>query len=192
MDNNQSNLSKYQAATFSKKHATNNYPKVQVFGTGGTISASSKETTDVTNYQSGEFSIESILDSVPELSDIAHLTAKQITNTSSSDINSEILLNISNQANQLLKSDMSGVVITHGTNTMEETAFFLELTAQTTKPIVLVGAMRPATAISSDGPMNLLNAVKLAVSPSAVGRGVMIIMITSVPPISRRNPTPLR
>ncbi|MCL9782685.1 asparaginase [Vibrio sp. S4M6] len=151
-------------------------PNVEVFGTGGTISGGSNSATDVTDYQSGEFSVQSLLENVPEIAQVANISATQVTNTSSSDITSDILLSMSKRANALLHGNVSGIVITHGTNTMEETAFFLELTAQTAKPIVLVGAMRPATAISADGPMNLLNAINLAASPDAVSRGVMIAL----------------
>ena len=80
------------------------------------------------------------------------------------------------EANELLNKDVAGIVVTHGTDTTEETAFFLDLVNQTEKPIIVVGAMRPATAISADGPMNLLNAVKLAASDESLGRGTMIIL----------------
>ncbi|EMK6916581.1 asparaginase [Vibrio cholerae] len=154
----------------------NELPKVSIFGTGGTIAGSSKQSTDVTGYKSGEIAVSTLIDAVPELANIAEVSGIQVANTSSANITSDILLQMGKEANKLLKNDVSGIVVTHGTDTAEETAFFLDLVNQTEKPIIVVGAMRPATAISADGPMNLLNAVKLAVSKDSVGRGSMIML----------------
>ena len=89
----------------------------------------------------------------------------------------DVWLKLADRCNKLLaQDDVKGVVITHGTDTLEETAYFLNLVVKSDKPVVLVGAMRPATAISADGPVNLLNAVKLAASPKAVGKGVLVAM----------------
>lgn len=151
-------------------------PKVTIFGTGGTIAGSSKQATDVTGYKSGEIAVSTLIDAVPQIAEVADVSGIQVANTSSANITSEILLDMGKQANKLLKGDVSGVVVTHGTDTTEETAFFLDLVNQTEKPIIVVGAMRPATAISADGPMNLLNAVKLAASEDSIGRGSMIML----------------
>ncbi|WP_321283965.1 asparaginase [uncultured Vibrio sp.] len=151
-------------------------PKVTIFGTGGTIAGSSKQATDVTGYKSGEIAVGTLIDAVPEIAKVADVSGIQVANTSSANITSDILLSMGKQANDLLKQDVSGIVVTHGTDTTEETAFFLDLVNQTEKPIIVVGAMRPATAISADGPMNLLNAVKLATSEESVGRGSMIML----------------
>lgn len=107
--------------------------------------------------------MQALLDAVPELADVAEVTGEQIANTGSSNIDQEILLKLSKAINEELATDAThGVVITHGTDTLEETGFFLDLTVDSDKPVVMVGAMRPATAISADGPFNLLEAVTLA------------------------------
>lgn len=154
----------------------NELPKVTIFGTGGTIAGAAKKATDVTGYKAGEIAVSTLIEAVPEIANVADVSGIQVANTSSANITSEILLGMGKQANDLLKGDVSGVVVTHGTDTTEETAFFLDLVNQTDKPIIVVGAMRPATAISADGPMNLLNAVKLAASEDSVGRGSMIML----------------
>lgn len=151
-------------------------PNVTILATGGTIAGSSKSSTDTTNYAAGSLSIQTLFDAVPNLKEVANVTGKQIANVDSNDITADILLTLSKTANTLLNGDQQGVVITHGTDTLEETAFFLSLTINNKKPVVLVGAMRPATAISADGPMNLFEAVTLAGSKNAVDRGVMVVL----------------
>jgi L-asparaginase len=89
----------------------------------------------------------------------------------------EIMLTVAKRINELLpKSDVDGIVVTHGTDTMEETAFFLNLAVKSEKPVVMVGSMRPSTAVSADGPLNLYNAVGVAIDPNAKGRGVLVVM----------------
>lgn len=151
-------------------------PNVTILATGGTIAGSSSSSTDTTNYAAGSLSIETLFNAVPSLKDIANIKGEQIANVDSNDITSDILLTLSKKVNTLLNSDQQGVVITHGTDTLEETAFFLSLTVNNKKPLVLVGAMRPATAISADGPMNLYEAVALAGSKNAENRGVMVVL----------------
>lgn len=152
-------------------------PGVTILATGGTIAGSAASATDTTGYQAGTLGIDVLINAVPQMASVADVKGEQISNIVSSDINPEILLNISRRVNELLTTGgQHGVVITHGTDTTEETAFFLSLTVKSEQPVVVVGAMRPATAISADGPMNLLEAVTLAASPSAKGRGVMIVL----------------
>ncbi|WP_272674259.1 MULTISPECIES: asparaginase [unclassified Providencia] len=152
-------------------------PNVTILATGGTIAGSSKSNLDTTDYKAGSLGINVLINAVPEINDVAIVKGEQISNTISGNISSEILLNLSKRVNHLLnEGKQQGVVITHGTDTIEETAFFLELTTQNKQPIVIVGAMRPATAISADGPMNLLESVVLAADKKAENRGVMVVL----------------
>lgn len=152
-------------------------PFVEIYATGGTIAGSSSSNIDTTNYKAGSIGIDSIIKAIPELLDIANVSGQQISNIASSDINQETLLKLSKSINSKLQgSKVSGAVVTHGTDTTEETAFFLDLTINSTKPVVIVGAMRPATAISADGPMNLLEAVALAANSEAKNRGTMVVL----------------
>lgn len=152
-------------------------PNVMILATGGTIAGSSDSNTDTTNYKAGQLSVETLIQAVPEMQNVANVSGEQIANIDSSNMNSEILLKLAKRVNQLLSDPKeTGVVITHGTDTLEETAFFLDLTVKNDKPVVLVGSMRPATAISADGPINLLQAVTLAADSNAKNRGTMIVL----------------
>ncbi len=114
---------------------------------------------------------------MPALRRIAQIHVEQVANISSSDMGPPIWLALAQRANDLLaQPDIAGIVVTHGTNTLEETAYFLDLTIKSKKPVILVGAQRPASDVDSDGPRNLLNAVQVAISPEAVGEGVMVVM----------------
>ena len=114
---------------------------------------------------------------VPGITDLANIKGEQISNVGSQDMSFDILLKLAKRINELAKSnDVDGFVITHGTDTMEESAFFLNLTVKTDKPVVMVGSMRPSTAVSADGPLNLYNAVGVAADPKARGRGVLVVM----------------
>lgn len=153
-------------------------PAVSILATGGTIAGSSPDPTDTTRYEVGELGVEALVTAVPGLRGIARLSTEQVANVPSSDIDHATLLNLAAAVNRHLADPLvDGVVVTHGTDTLEETAFFLDLTTQGSgKPVVLAGAMRPATALSADGPLNLLQAVSLAGSPQARGRGALVVM----------------
>jgi L-asparaginase len=151
-------------------------PNVTIFATGGTIASQGSSNTQTIGYAVG-LGVQQLVDAVPEILNISNIRGYQISNVGSGSINETILLKLAHQINEeLAKDEIAGVVITHGTDTLEETAFFLESTVNSTKPVVCVGAMRPATALSADGPLNLLQAVTLASSPAGVGRGTMITL----------------
>ncbi len=149
-------------------------PHVVILATGGTI-AGSAETQTQAGYTSGQVGVDVLLKAVPQLSKIARVTGEQISNVGSQDMNDAIWLKLAKRINEILaEDDVAGVVITHGTDTLEETAYFLDLVVHSKKPVVLTAAMRPSTALSADGPLNIYNAVAVAADPEAVGRGVMV------------------
>lgn len=157
--------------------ATDKKPNVTILATGGTIAGSAASNTDTTDYKAGALGVNVLISAVPEIAKIANVQGEQISNVISGDITDDILLRLSQRVNQLLnQKDQQGVVITHGTDTLEESAFFLDLTVKSERPVVLVGAMRPATAISADGPMNLLEAVTLAADKKAERRGTLVVL----------------
>ena len=145
-------------------------PKVHVIATGGTIAG----TSSGSGYDAGQVTIEDILAAVPELNNYAELDYEQFCNIGSQDMNETIWLSLAKRINQVLQGDSyDAVVVTHGTDTMEETAYFLNLTTHSPKPIVLVGNMRPSDSPEADGPKNLIVAVKTAVDPESTGKEVM-------------------
>lgn len=149
-------------------------PRIRILATGGTIAGA--QTTGARGYQAGKFSIDALVAAVPQLAALARLEVEQVAAIGSQDMDESTWRKLAVRAQATLDSaEIAGVVITHGTDTMEETAFFLNLVARSEKPVVLVGAMRPATAISADGPMNLYNAVAVAAHPAARGRGVLVV-----------------
>ena len=149
-------------------------PMVAVLSTGGTIA--SKQDPGKGGYVPA-LSGEDLVSAVPAIKRIAQIQVEQISNISSSDITPEIWVRLAGRVNGLLaKSEIAGIVVTHGTNTLEETAYFLDLTTTSTKPVILVGAQRPASDPDSDGPRNLLDAIRVAVASEAVSKGVMVVM----------------
>ena len=151
-------------------------PKIVILATGGTIAGAQANTSQV-GYTSGSFSVDALINAVPQLKDIADLSGEQVASIGSQTMNNEVWLKLADRVNAVLaQPDVDGVVITHGTDTMEETAYFLSLVVHSDKPVVLVGSMRPATAISADGPANLYNAVALAASPEAHGLGPLVVL----------------
>ena len=151
-----------------------------MLATGGTIAGTGRPGA-ATAYESGKLSIENIASSVSGLSEVADLEEIQVSNINSDDITSTIWLRLAALINENAKrDDVDGFVITHGTDTMEETAYFLHLVVKTEKPVVVTGAMRPSTATSADGPMNLYQAVTVASSPRAWGMGVMCVFSDSI------------
>jgi L-asparaginase len=150
-------------------------PKIMILATGGTIAGAQASTSEA-GYKSGSFSVDDLIKAVPQLKDLADITGEQVANIGSQTMNHEVWLKLAKRVNDVLKGDTDGVVITHGTDTMEETAYFLSLVVKSDKPVVLVGSMRPATAIGADGPANLYDAVALAANPDAKGRGPLVVL----------------
>jgi len=149
--------------------------KIVILATGGTI-AGVGDAGKEDGYKPGSLSVEDLLSAVPQLADIAEYEAKQVCNINSDDITEEIWIQLAHTINEMAADpEVDGFVITHGTDTMEETAYFLNLTVKTDKPVVLTGSMRPSTSISADGPMNLYEAVCVAASDEAAGKGVLVV-----------------
>lgn len=153
---------------------TKKLPNVVIVATGGTIAGSAESQTEA-GYQSGAVGVDVLVAAVPQLKDIAVVTGEQVASIGSQDMNDEVWLTLGKRVNEIVaKADVSGVAITHGTDTMEETSYFLHLVVKSDKPVVLTGSMRPSTAMSADGPLNIYNAVAIAGDPGARGRGVLV------------------
>jgi L-asparaginase len=149
-------------------------PKVVVLSTGGTIA--SKQDPVKGGYVP-VLSGEDLVAAVPAIKKIAQIQVEQISNIPSPDMTPEIWLRLAGRVNELLaKPEIVGIVVTHGTDTLEETAYFLDLTTVSVKPVILVGAQRPASDSDSDGPRNLLDAIRVAIAPEAPSKGVMVVM----------------
>lgn len=156
--------------------ATSAKPKIRIIATGGTIAGVSASGTS-SAYNAGQVSIQTLIDAVPQIKDLADVSGEQLVNIGSQDMNDEVWLKLAQRINYLLNQEnYDGVLVTHGTDTMEETAYFLSLCVHSNKPVILAGAMRPSTAISADGPANLYNAVAAIVDPASIGHGVMACM----------------
>jgi L-asparaginase len=149
-------------------------PKVVILATGGTIAGSAASSTDA-GYQSGAVGVDILIQAVPAMTEIADVTGEQVASIGSQDMNDDVWLKLGKRVNEILKSpDVAGVAITHGTDTLEETSYFLHLVVDSDKPVVMTGSMRPSTAMSADGPLNIYNAVAIAADPTAKGRGVLV------------------
>ncbi|ATP92983.1 MULTISPECIES: type II asparaginase [Bacillus] len=196
-ENKQSNHESTTSETKEKNTAVETGNKslsnIKVLATGGTIAGSSDSNTDTTGYKSGALGIDKVIASVPQLKDIANVTGEQVANVGSENVDNALLLKLAKRVNQLLNDDqVDGIVVTHGTDTLEETAYFLHLVVKSDKPVVVVGSMRPASAISADGPLNLYHAVKIASTKEAKGKGVMVTLndrIASARFITKTNTT---
>jgi glutamin-(asparagin-)ase len=150
---------------------------VVVLATGGTIAGAGASAANSATYQAAKVGIEQLIAGIPELSQIANVRGEQVMQIASESITNENLLQLGRRVAELADSkDVDGIVITHGTDTLEETAYFLNLVEKTDKPIVVVGSMRPGTAMSADGMLNLYNAVAVAGSKDARGKGVLVTM----------------
>lgn len=168
------------------------FPHIVIIATGGTIAGSADSRTSV-GYTSGAVTVDALIAAVPTIKDIARITGEQVSSIGSQDMSDSVWLKLANRVNAVLAADsVDGVVITHGTDTMEETAYFLQLVVKSKKPVVMTGSMRPSTALSADGPLNIYNAVAVACDPAAAGRGVLVACnddIHSARDITKTNTT---
>jgi L-asparaginase len=152
---------------------------ITILTTGGTIAGKGTQANQA-KYLSAQISALDLIKTAPDIDQLANITCEQALSIASQDINDKNWLAITKRVNELLSGDADGVVITHGTDTLEETAYFLNLTIKSTKPVILVGAMRPTTSLSADGPINLYNAVALACNPQSQNIGVLVVMADNI------------
>jgi len=160
--------------------AAQDKPRIVVLATGGTIAGAAQSDVQA-KYTSGQVGVEQLLAAVPQARDVATLRGEQISNIGSQDMNDEVWLKLAKRVNELAAmAEVDGIVITHGTDTLEETSYFLNLVVKSAKPVVLTGSMRPSTALSADGPLNFYNAVAVAANKNASGRGVLVVINDSI------------
>lgn len=164
-----------------------------ILGTGGTIAGVAPLSVEPLHYTAAILSVDTIIDQVPGIKEVATICTEQIAQVDSSNMNQAIWLTLARRINELLSSSaVDGIVVTHGTDTMEETAYFLNLVIKSLKPVVVVGAMRPVGTMSNDGPKNLYNAVVLASSDESIGQGVLVCLndtINSSRDVTKTNTT---
>ncbi|WP_035092510.1 type II asparaginase [Aquimarina macrocephali] len=167
-------------------------PNVKILATGGTIAGSASSATS-SSYAAGQVGIQTMINAVPGIKELANVSGEQISNVGSQDISIVIWIKLANRINELLATDdVDGIVVTHGTDTQEETAYFLSLVVKSDKPVVTTGSMRSSTSISAEGPLNLYNSVAIAASKEAQGKGVMVSLndqIHSARDVSKMNTT---
>jgi L-asparaginase len=150
-------------------------PRIVIVATGGTI-AGAAESTTAAGYTSGAVAVDVLIAAVPQMKKFADVRGVQVSSVGSQDMNDELWVRLATEVNRLLaEPNVDGVAITHGTDTMEETAYFLNLVVKSDKPVVLTGSMRPSTSLSADGPLNIYNAVGVASDPRAKGLGVLVV-----------------
>ncbi|MDD2546543.1 MAG: asparaginase [Burkholderiaceae bacterium] len=152
-------------------------PHVVVLATGGTIAGAGASAANSATYAAAKVPVEKLLAGLPELSQVAKVTGEQVFQIASESFTNAHLLQLAQRVSALAKqADVDGIVVTHGTDTLEETAYFLNLVVRSSKPIVVVGSMRPGTALSADGALNLYDAVSVAASKDSAGKGVLVTM----------------
>lgn len=149
-------------------------PRVIILATGGTIAGAGASSTRA-GYTAGKIPIDDLIGAIPAVKKIADITGEQVASVGSQDMTLDIWRKLAVRANQIFaNNEADAIVVTHGTDTQEETGYFLDLVVAHANPVVLTGSMRPATAISADGPKNLYDAITVAVNPKSRGRGVLI------------------
>ena len=160
--------------------ATATKPRVYVIGTGGSISYVGSSRTDYINYSydNKHLTIQELLDRVPEVNDFADVRCEQYMNVGSTDVGPEHWVGLARRINQIFREDpdAAGVAVTHGTATLEETSYFLNLTVKSRKPVVVTGAMRPPTGLGTDTDVNLIDCIRVAAAPQSAGHGVLTVL----------------
>jgi glutamin-(asparagin-)ase len=152
-------------------------PNVVILATGGTIAGAGASAANSATYAAAKVPVDKLIAGLPEISKVANVKGEQVFQIASESFTNDNLLVLAKRVSALVKqSDVDGIVVTHGTDTLEETAYFLNLVVRTSKPIVVVGSMRPGTALSADGALNLYDAVNVAASKDAMGKGVLVTM----------------
>jgi glutamin-(asparagin-)ase len=152
-------------------------PNVVILATGGTIAGAGASAANSATYAAAKVPVDKLIAGLPEISKVANVKGEQTFQIASESFTNDNLLVLAKRVSALAKqSDVDGIVVTHGTDTLEETAYFLNLVVRTDKPIVVVGSMRPGTALSADGALNLFDAVNVAASKDAKGKGVLVTM----------------
>ncbi|GHC70885.1 glutaminase-asparaginase [Pseudorhodoferax aquiterrae] len=152
-------------------------PNVVILATGGTIAGAGASAANSATYAAAKVPVDKLIAGLPEISKVANVKGEQTFQIASESFTNDNLLVLARRVSALAKqSDVDGIVVTHGTDTLEETAYFLNLVVRTDKPIVVVGSMRPGTALSADGALNLFDAVNVAASKDAKGKGVLVTM----------------
>lgn len=168
------------AAHAQHAKATAAKPRIEIIATGGTIAGAQASQKEY-GYKAGSFKVEDLISAVPQMKDLADITGEQVVNIGSQDMNDAVWLKLAKRINQRLASgEIDGIVVTHGTDTMEETSYFIDLVSPNDRPIVFTGSMRPATAIGADGPANLYNAVAVAAALESRGRGALVVLNDSI------------
>ncbi|QFU75736.1 type II asparaginase [Halioglobus maricola] len=151
-------------------------PNIVILATGGTIAGAGQSGTEA-GYASGQLGVEQLIEAVPQLQELALIRGEQLMSVGSQDMDDAAWLTLARRINALqAASDVAGIVVTHGTDTIEETAYFLNLVVNGDKPVVMTAAMRPATALSADGPLNIYNAVAVAADADSASRGVLVVI----------------
>ena len=155
-------------------------PRVYLIGTGGSISFIGDHRTDYVNYSyhNRHLTIEQMLERVPEAADIAEVRPEQLLNVGSASVTPAHWLELARRVNEIFAQDpqAAGIAVTHGTATLEETAYFLNLTVKDHRPVVITGAMRPPTGLGTDSDVNLLDCLRVAAAPQSAGRGVLTVL----------------
>jgi L-asparaginase len=156
-------------------------PRIGLLSMGGTIMAEIASRLDYTHYKAGKKSLADFLELIPESQELAQIRPETLAAASSRAVRPDQLVMLSERIEAMLEREgYDGVVVLHGTNTLEETAYFLHLTVQSSKPLVLVGAQRPSGTLSSDAELNMINAVRVAISSEAHGAGVLVVLNSEI------------